>query len=129
MLAATTVEEQKRLDSELGLFTPIIKGFLTEVGLEAAKDGMQVWGGAGFTRDPGMEQIYRDARISTLYEGTTGVQALDLIGRKVLLNRGKYLRRLCKEILSHSFQVAKNDSRLRSWAISTGLASLRWQLR
>jgi hypothetical protein len=131
MLAATTKEEQKRLDSELGLFTPIIKGFLTEAGVEAAKDAMQVWGGAGFTRDPGVEQIYRDARISTLYEGTTGIQALDLLGRKVLLNRGKHLRRLCSEILRHAFDTgarSPNAAKLRGMAWATGRRALQWNL-
>jgi hypothetical protein len=129
MLEATTYEEQKRLDSELGLFTPIIKGFLTECGLEAAKDGMQVWGGAGFTKDPGMEQIYRDARISTIYEGTTGIQALDLLGRKVLMNKGKYLRNFTKQIIQYSFKVGfsgPNASKLRSMAFQTAKHALNW---
>lgn len=73
-------------DDKLGFYTPILKGFLTELGLEAANHGMQVYGGHGYIKEWGMEQIVRDARISTLYEGTTGVQALDLIGRKVLLS-------------------------------------------
>ena len=80
-------------DSTLGFFTPILKGFLTEMGLEAANLGMQVFGGHGYIREHGMEQIARDARIATLYEGTTGIQALDLLGRKVLLgSRGRCVR-------------------------------------
>ena len=82
-----------RHDGELGFFTPILKGFLTEMGLEAANLGMQVYGGHGYIREHGMEQIARDARIATLYEGTTGIQALDLLGRKVLLQtRGQCVR-------------------------------------
>ncbi len=85
--------EYKRLDGELGFYTPILKGFLTEMGLEAANLGVQVFGGHGYIREHGMEQIARDARISTLYEGTTGIQALDLLGRKVLLgSRGGCVR-------------------------------------
>ncbi|MBP9217065.1 MAG: acyl-CoA dehydrogenase family protein, partial [Agitococcus sp.] len=80
-------------DDKLGFFTPILKGFLTELGLEAANIGMQVFGGHGYIKEHGMEQIARDARIATLYEGTTGIQALDLLGRKVLLqSRGKAVR-------------------------------------
>jgi hypothetical protein len=80
-------------DDKLGFFTPILKGFLTEMGLEAANQGVQVFGGHGYIAEHGMEQIVRDARISTLYEGTTGIQALDLLGRKVLLmTRGKAVR-------------------------------------
>ena len=80
-------------DDKLGFLTPIMKGFLTELGLEAANLGMQVFGGHGFIAEHGMEQIARDARISTLYEGTTGIQGLDLLGRKVLLSsKGKAVR-------------------------------------
>ncbi len=85
--------KNKRYDDELGFYTPILKGFLTEMGLEAANLGIQVFGGHGYIGEHGMEQIARDARISTLYEGTTGIQALDLLGRKVLLGtKGKCLR-------------------------------------
>ena len=81
-------------DDKLGFLTPIMKGFLTELGLEAANLGMQVFGGHGFIAEHGMEQIARDARISTLYEGTTGIQGLDLLGRKVLMNEGAALKAL-----------------------------------
>ncbi len=84
---------QAQYDSLLGFYTPILKGFLTEMGLEAANLGMQVFGGHGYIHEHGMEQIARDARIATLYEGTTGIQALDLLGRKVLIgSRGKCVR-------------------------------------
>ena len=96
-------------DDKLGFFTPILKGFLTELGLEAANHGMQVYGGHGYIREWGMEQIARDARISTLYEGTTGVQALDLIGRKVLLSsKGKVVRDYTAEILKFCGRHARN---------------------
>ena len=73
----------------MGLLTPISKGFLTELGLEAANIGVQIYGGHGYIREWGMEQNVRDARISTLYEGTTGIQAMDLLGRKVLIDGGQ----------------------------------------
>ena len=86
-------KKQEYWDGQLGFLTPILKGFLTEMGLHCANLGMQVFGGHGYIREHGMEQIARDARISTLYEGTTGIQALDLLGRKVLLmTRGKCVR-------------------------------------
>ena len=85
-------------DEMLGMLTPIIKAFLTETGTEAANLGVQVFGGHGYIKEWGMEQIVRDARISTLYEGTTGIQALDLLGRKVLLSKGKNLRLLTNPI-------------------------------
>ena len=91
--AAGDAESYKSFDSKLGFYTPILKGFLTEMGLEAANLGVQVFGGHGYIKEHGMEQIVRDARISTLYEGTTGIQALDLLGRKVLLgSKGKCVR-------------------------------------
>ena len=62
------------------------------MGLEAANLGMQVFGGHGYIHEHGMEQIARDARIATLYEGTTGIQALDLLGRKVLLDHARQVR-------------------------------------
>ena len=73
----------------LGFLTPISKGFLTECGLESANIGVQVFGGHGYIREWGMEQNVRDARISTLYEGTTGIQAMDLLGRKIAMDGGK----------------------------------------
>jgi alkylation response protein AidB-like acyl-CoA dehydrogenase len=84
-------EEAKRADDLMALLTPIGKAFVTEAGFEAANHGVQVFGGHGFIREWGMEQIVRDARISMLYEGTTGIQALDLLGRKVLGSGGKLL--------------------------------------
>ena len=80
MTAAKSKEEHAMLDEKLGILTPIAKATLTELGLEAASQAVQVWGGHGYIRENGMEQILRDARIGTLYEGTTGVQSLDLIG-------------------------------------------------
>lgn len=84
-------EDAKKADDLMALLTPIGKAFSTEVGFESANLGVQVFGGHGFIREWGMEQIVRDARISTLYEGTTGIQALDLVGRKVLGSGGKLL--------------------------------------
>jgi alkylation response protein AidB-like acyl-CoA dehydrogenase len=89
----------QRHDGALGFFTPILKGFLTEMGVEAASLGVQVMGGHGYIREHGMEQILRDARIATLYEGTTGIQALDLLGRKVLVQtRGQCVRNFCRQM-------------------------------
>ena len=84
-------EDAKTADDLMALLTPIGKAFVTELGFEAANHGVQVYGGHGFIREWGMEQIVRDSRIAMLYEGTTGIQALDLIGRKVLGSGGKML--------------------------------------
>ncbi len=68
----------------VAFLTPIAKAFMTETGLETTDHGIQVYGGHGYIREHGMEQWHRDAKIFTLYEGTTGIQALDLVGRKML---------------------------------------------
>ena len=75
------------------LMTPIVKALFTDIGFEMASMGMQVYGGHGYIRDHGMEQYVRDARISMIYEGTNGIQALDLVGRKMPANMGRSLRR------------------------------------
>ena len=87
-VASGNQAEIDKWDDKMGFYTPILKGFLTELAIESVKNAQQIFGGHGYIKEWGMELIARDARISTLYEGTTGVQALDLLGRKVLLNGG-----------------------------------------
>ena len=84
-------EARELANHVLGFLTPIIKAFLTETGFESANLGLQCFGGHGYINEWGVEQNVRDARIGMLYEGTTGIQALDLLGRKVLGTRGKAL--------------------------------------
>lgn len=84
-------EERHTAEALLAILTPIAKGFLSETSLEATNYGIQILGGHGFIKEWGMEQEVRDARISQLYEGTTGIQGLDLLGRKVLKTRGAAL--------------------------------------
>ena len=72
--------------------TPIIKAFFTDVGSDVANLGMQVHGGAGYVTDTGVEQFVRDVRITQIYEGTNGVQALDLVGRKLIADNGATLK-------------------------------------
>lgn len=103
-----TEEERKFSDNILSLLTPIAKAFLTETGSESAKHGVQVFGGHGFISEHGMEQIVRDTRISCLYEGTTEIQALDLLGRKVLGTQGAMLKDFTKII--HKFVEANKDN-------------------
>ena len=76
----------------VALMTPIIKAYFTDLGSEVANLGMQVHGGAGYVRDTGVEQFARDVRITQIYEGTNGVQALDLVGRKLIANNGENLK-------------------------------------
>jgi alkylation response protein AidB-like acyl-CoA dehydrogenase len=95
---ASEGELKQQADSLLALLTPIAKGFLTETGIEAANNGIQVLGGHGYINEWGMEQIARDVRITTIYEGTTGIQGLDLLGRKILASGGKLLEPFVAEI-------------------------------
>ncbi len=90
--------ERERAETELALLTPIAKGFLTEISLEATSHGVQILGGHGFIKEWGMEQEYRDARITAIYEGTNGIQALDLLGRKILPSGGKILAPFMRRI-------------------------------
>jgi hypothetical protein len=85
-------------ENKLALLTPIAKAFLTELGLECTSHGVQVFGGHGFIKEWGMEQLMRDTKISCLYEGTTGIQALDLLARKVLGSKGEILKPFGAEI-------------------------------
>ena len=75
----------------VALMTPVVKAFLTDSGSEAANLGMQVLGGHGYIRANGQEQLVRDVRITQIYEGTNGVQAMDLLARKVLPEDGRLL--------------------------------------
>jgi alkylation response protein AidB-like acyl-CoA dehydrogenase len=84
--------ERQQADALLGFVTPIMKACLTEWSVECTYHALQCFGGHGYIAENGMEQLARDARITTLYEGTTGVQALDLMGRKVLQQHGAGLR-------------------------------------
>jgi butyryl-CoA dehydrogenase len=83
---------RQEADDFVALTTPIVKALFTDFGFEATNAGMQVYGGHGFIREHGMEQYVRDCRIAQLYEGTNGIQALDLVGRKMPAHAGRYLR-------------------------------------
>lgn len=89
---ASDAAARKQADDLLGFLTPIVKGCLTEWGNECTYHALQCFGGHGYIAEHGMEQLARDARITTLYEGTTGIQALDLMGRKTMQLQGAGLR-------------------------------------
>lgn len=131
MVEAHTVGDDKKAekyDDKLGFLTPILKGFLTELGNEAANLGVQVFGGHGYIREHGMEQIVRDTRIATLYEGTTGIQALDLLGRKVLLmTQGGAVREFTLKIANFARKHLTNKQ-LRPMAIELLKLTAQWNL-
>jgi len=125
---AGDTEKAEKYDDKLGFLTPILKGFLTELGCEAANLGMQVFGGHGYIREHGMEQIARDTRIATLYEGTTGIQALDLLGRKVLLmTQGGAVREFTFKVANFA-RKHLTDKRLRPMAVELLKLTAQWNV-
>ncbi|PMR72250.1 acyl-CoA dehydrogenase C-terminal domain-containing protein [Billgrantia endophytica] len=116
--------EREQADVLLGLLTPIVKAFLTEVGFESTNEGVQIFGGHGFIKEWGMEQLVRDARITRLYEGTTGIQALDLLGRKVLMSQGETLKVFTKRI--HKFCQAEEDGELAEFTGPLAKLNAEW---
>ena len=94
-------EEIKKSATDIvSLMTPVIKSFFTDMGMEITNDTIQIFGGYGYTKDQGIEQLFRDNRITPIYEGTNSVQAIDLVYRKILNNKilEKYISQIDEEI-------------------------------
>ena len=104
-------------ESKLALLTPIVKAFLTETAQETTSYGMQVFGGHGFIKEWGMEQLARDTRICTMYEGTTGIQAVDLLARKVIGSNGKLLTIFTNEVKEYCKSI-RDKSQFNAWSNS-----------
>jgi len=94
----TTIK--KNANDMVSMMTPLIKSFFTDIGMEITNDAIQVFGGYGYTKDQGVEQLFRDNRITPIYEGTNSVQAIDLVFRKILNNNiyDNYIAQITKEI-------------------------------
>lgn len=109
------------------LLTPIVKGWSTETGQEVVSLGVQVHGGMGFVEETGAAQYYRDVRITTIYEGTTGIQAGDLTGRKTLRDGGEAMNELLAEISATLDELGGADESLNDMreALSESLGDLR----
>ncbi|MFZ6049787.1 acyl-CoA dehydrogenase C-terminal domain-containing protein [Pseudomonas sp. CR3202] len=97
---ADDADERQHAEALVALLTPVAKAFFTDTGLDSCVLGQQVFGGHGYIREWGQEQLVRDVRIAQIYEGTNGIQALDLLGRKVVANGGAALRLFCAEARS-----------------------------
>jgi alkylation response protein AidB-like acyl-CoA dehydrogenase len=110
-------ETKQQADDLLSLLTPVIKGYLTDKGFEAAVNMQQVFGGHGYIREWGMEQFVRDARIAQIYEGTNGIQALDLIGRKLPKDGGRAIMGFLK-LVGEELGEAKGTPELKPLADS-----------
>ncbi|WP_160151618.1 acyl-CoA dehydrogenase C-terminal domain-containing protein [Microbulbifer sp. ALW1] len=103
-------EEQKHAEAMVALLTPVAKAFFTDKGLECTVLGQQVFGGHGFIREWGQEQLVRDVRITQIYEGTNGIQALDLIGRKTVANGGAFFELFAAEIQGFIAENADDEA-------------------
>jgi len=112
--------ERQRLQAVVDLLIPVVKGWSTETGIEVASLGIQVHGGMGFIEETGAAQHLRDARITTIYEGTTGIQANDLVGRKVGREQGRTAFALIEQM-----QGVVKDSDVPAESLAAALASLR----
>ena len=112
---AETEEQRQQADDLIGLLTPVIKAFFTDKGYENATNAQQCFGGHGYIREWGMEQFVRDARIAMIYEGTNGIQALDLVGRKLAANGGRALRNYTK-IVGSEIALRRDDETLATMA-------------
>jgi alkylation response protein AidB-like acyl-CoA dehydrogenase len=117
MLQVTEGEEKMRYHLLMELLTPIVKTYPCEAGIQAVSNGLQVLGGYGFLTDYTLEQFYRDIRIMPIYEGTTGIQSQDLLGRKVMMNQGATIQLLLEEI-TKEVQTAQQWDELKEHAAS-----------
>jgi len=100
-------EKRQEADDFVALLTPVVKAFLTDHGFNAANLGVQVYGGHGYIREWGMEQLVRDARITQIYEGTNGIQGLDLVGRKLPTGTGRLARRFFHPVADYIDQASE----------------------
>jgi hypothetical protein len=121
-LLAEDEEEKARLQGIIDVLIPICKGYITDRAFEVCSQGMQVYGGYGYIREYPQEQLLRDCRITLIYEGTNGIQAMDLLGRKLGLNKGKAVMDLFGEI-QKTINAAKNTEATAALAAQTEKAA------
>ena len=126
-------QAMQRHGARVDLYTPIVKGWLTELSQELTSLGIQVHGGMGYVEETGSAQHFRDARITTIYEGTTAIQANDLVGRKTLANGGEVLADMLDEIDETATALAAEESlseqgRRLAEAVAAGRTACQWLL-
>lgn len=122
---STDENEVKRADSLVSFLTPIVKAMLTENANECTSLALQIYGGHGYIAEQGMEQYARDARITTIYEGTTGIQALDLLGRKIMQQQGEGLRLFLEHLGAFCAQHT-NDAALQEFIPKLSTLAKEW---
>ena len=114
---STDDKEKHKYHTLLEMIIPVVKTYPSEAGIYSINNGLQVLGGYGFCSDFILQQYYRDIRISSIYEGTTGIQSQDLLGRKMMLNNGEGAKLLLEEI-KMTIEKADQDDELKKWASS-----------
>ena len=115
--------ERRLRQDRVELLTPVLKGWCTELGVEIASLGVQVHGGMGYIEETGACQHLRDARIATIYEGTTGIQAGDLVGRKLATDQGAAMRALIAEMRAAEAELVRaDDADLKPIATALGVS-------
>jgi len=115
-----------KADDRMAILTPVIKSYATGKGFACDSEALQLHGGAGYTRELGMEQFLRDSRIAMIYEGTNGVQALDLVGRKLAANGGRAVFAFFAEIEEYQSSL---EGKPGMAAYAAGLKTVTEQLR
>ncbi|HEY0661452.1 MAG TPA: acyl-CoA dehydrogenase C-terminal domain-containing protein [Lysobacter sp.] len=123
---APDAAERERADALVGFLTPIVKACLTEWGVECTYHALQCFGGHGYIAEHGMEQLARDARITTLYEGTTGIQALDLLGRKIMQLQGAGLKVFLAQVAQFC-EAHADDAALAEFVAPLREKAAQWQ--
>jgi acyl-CoA dehydrogenase len=106
---AASAEERQQAAARVALLTPVAKAFSTDIACEVASLGVQVHGGMGFIEETGAAQFYRDARILPIYEGTNGIQAIDLVTRKLPLDRGRTIESYIGELRATAEEVRASN--------------------
>ena len=101
---------RKEADEMVSLMTPVVKSFFSDMGMEITNEAIQIFGGYGYTRDQGIEQLYRDNRITPIYEGTNSVQAIDLVFRKLVNKNGNIIDKYISLIKKETFI---NDDKIK----------------
>ena len=113
--SSTDEKDKHKYHTLLEMIIPVVKTYPSEAGIYSINNGLQVLGGYGFCSDFILQQYYRDIRISSIYEGTTGIQSQDLLGRKMMLNNGEGAKLLLEEI-KKTIDKANQDNELKEWA-------------
>lgn len=114
--------DRTQADDMVQLLTPVVKAIGTDIGMQVARDMQQVWGGHGYIAENGMEQFVRDARITQIYEGANGVQAMDLVGRKLPMHGGRAIQALFG-MIDAQVEAAMDEGRVAELATALGKAN------